>query len=60
MCKCHKPEKYKDKWWKDRFKSKSKTQNKWTKIRTQRLKSKTKSVQDQIINIFLFQWSKKT
>ncbi len=39
---CHELEKHKDKWWKDRFKFKSKTQNKGIKTRTQKLKPKHK------------------
>ncbi len=40
---------YKDKWQKDMFKFKSKTQNKGTKTRTQRLKPRTWSMQNQSI-----------
>jgi hypothetical protein len=40
---CHGHENYQDRWQKDRFKSKSKTQNKGTKTIIQRLKSKTQS-----------------
>jgi len=45
---------YQDRWQKDRFNFKSKTWNKGTKTRTQRLKSKTWSVQNQNINIFYY------
>jgi hypothetical protein len=44
--KCHGHENYKDGWQIDRFKSKPKTWNKGIKIRTQKLKLKTQSVQD--------------
>ncbi len=44
---CHTHENYKNKWKKDRFKSKPKTWNKRTKTKTQMLQQKTQNVQDQ-------------
>jgi len=41
---CHRHENYKDRWQKDRSTSKSKTQNKGTKIIIQRLKSRTQNI----------------
>jgi hypothetical protein len=41
------------------FKFKSKTRNKGTKKRTQKLKLKTWNVQDQSTKIFILQWNKK-
>jgi hypothetical protein len=38
---CHEHEKYKNKWWKE---FKSKTWNKWSKTKPQRLKLKTQNV----------------
>jgi len=41
------------------FKFKSKTWNNGTKTRAQKLKLKTRNVQDQSTKIFLLQWNKK-
>ncbi len=40
------------------YKFNSKTQNKGTKTKTQRLKTRTRSVQNQSINKYLLRWSK--
>jgi hypothetical protein len=49
---------YKDKWQKDMSKFKSKTQSKGTKTKTQRLKPRTWSVQNQSIKKYLLRWNK--
>ncbi len=51
---CHMCKNYKDRWWENKFKSKSKTWNKRIKTKTQRLKSKTWNVQDQNTKRSLF------